>query len=78
MIALLGIFSKILSKGPQGKLLGYFGSAGSLARVVFPLLAGYLTEYFGDNFIFIIMATLLLLSCIVFISNKKSIEDVVD
>ncbi|KAJ1416795.1 hypothetical protein B484DRAFT_334441, partial [Ochromonadaceae sp. CCMP2298] len=46
--ALIGIFSKVL-KGPQGKMLGYFGSAGSLARVIFPILAGVLTDLYNDG-----------------------------
>lgn len=38
--ALLCLFSKIQKDGPQGRLLGWFGFSGSLARVLFPLTAG--------------------------------------
>ena len=63
--------------GPQGKLLGYFGSAGSLARVIFPILAGVLTEYYGERLIFMLMTILLLLSCVVFVRFRETILEVV-
>ena len=75
--ALLGVFSKIMKSGPQGQLLGYFGSAGSLARVFFPVLAGVLAEYCGDTVIFIVMATLLIVSCAVFVACKDFVRAVI-
>lgn len=36
----LGLFSKVVGAQPQGTLLGWFGSAGSLARIGFPVIAG--------------------------------------
>ena len=36
----LGLFSKVVGAQPQGALLGWFGSAGSLARIGFPVIAG--------------------------------------
>lgn len=75
--ALLGVFSKIMKSGPQGKLLGYFGSAGSLARVLFPLLAGVLTEFWSERAIFLLMACLLLLSCAAFVRFRQTISDVI-
>ncbi|GMH66437.1 hypothetical protein TrRE_jg9159 [Triparma retinervis] len=47
--AVIGIFSKIVSSRPQGALLGYFASAGSLARMFFPILAGYVAQYEGNS-----------------------------
>jgi len=47
--AVLGLFSKIVGKGPQGAMLGWFGSAGSLARIIFPLLAGTMSHFLGDS-----------------------------
>ncbi|CAM9372145.1 unnamed protein product, partial [Hapterophycus canaliculatus] len=38
--AVLGLFSKVVGAQPQGALLGWFGSAGSLARIAFPVIAG--------------------------------------
>lgn len=39
-VKVLGLFSKVVGAQPQGTLLGWFGSAGSLARIVFPVIAG--------------------------------------
>jgi hypothetical protein len=40
--AVLGYFSKVVSlnKGSQGLMLSWFGSAGSVARICFPLISG--------------------------------------
>eukprot|EP00980_Cylindrotheca_fusiformis_P017314 scaffold5371_cov139-Cylindrotheca_fusiformis.AAC.2 len=35
--AVIGLFSKIVGRRPQGTLLGWFASAGSFARLVFPI-----------------------------------------
>ena len=63
--ALIGEFAKITIAGPQGKLLGWFGSAGSVARILFPMLAGILAEFTNEFIIFGIMAILLIISIIV-------------
>ena len=57
--AVLGMFSKIIEDGPQGKMMGWFASSGSLARVVFPILAGVISNSFGDGVIFIVMFVVL-------------------
>ncbi|CAN0428886.1 unnamed protein product, partial [Ectocarpus fasciculatus] len=38
--AVLALFSKVVGTQPQGTLMGWFGSAGALARATFPVLAG--------------------------------------
>lgn len=40
--ALIGLFSKIVGRRPQGMLQGWFSSSGSVARITFPVLAGYI------------------------------------
>jgi len=40
--ALIGLFSKIVGRRPQGALQGWFSSSGSVARISFPVLAGYI------------------------------------
>jgi len=59
--ALLCLFSKIQKSGPQGKLLGWFGFSGSLARVVFPLSAGLIAEFSGggDSVVFLLLGGVL-------------------
>ena len=42
--AVLGAFSKIQKSGPQAVLMGWFATAGSLSRIVFPILSGYLDK----------------------------------
>lgn len=51
---ILSAFSKILGQKPQGFLMGTIGSAGSVGRIVLPLIAGG----FGENFSFIFSASL--------------------
>lgn len=42
--AVLGAFSKIRKSGPQAALMGWFATAGSLSRIIFPILSGYLDK----------------------------------
>jgi len=49
---ILSAFSKILGSKPQGEMMGWIGSAGSIGRIVFPLLSGFL----GNNPSFIVSA----------------------
>lgn len=72
--ALLGMFSKIISDGPQGQFLGWFASAGSLARVLFPILAGVLSSFYDDNLIFLLMFFILLTSAFLTIWLKEDIK----
>ena len=47
---------------------GYFAASGSFARILFPLLAGFVAEKFGNSAVFGLMAIILLFStfCIIF------------
>jgi MFS family permease len=42
---LVSSFSKLLGSRPQGPLMGWLGTCGSLGRVLMPLLAGILDKY---------------------------------
>lgn len=76
--AVLGMVSKLTETGPQGTLLGWFGSAGSLARVIFPILAGVLAErYENDSIIFALMAFLLVVSIALVKFYRVKIESVI-
>jgi len=75
--AVLGVVSKIVKSGPQGSLLGWFGSAGSLARIVFPLAAGYCTRWFDDTFIFGVLALILGATNFVVLIFRSKIEDTI-
>ncbi|KAL7559740.1 hypothetical protein ACA910_003322 [Epithemia clementina (nom. ined.)] len=60
--AVIGIFSKIVGRRPQGYLLGWFASAGSLARMFFPVMSGYISSYAGVDKLFIVLCCVLVLS----------------
>eukprot|EP00518_Triparma_eleuthera_P004603 CAMPEP_0182457868 /NCGR_PEP_ID=MMETSP1319-20130603/3331_1 /TAXON_ID=172717 /ORGANISM="Bolidomonas pacifica, Strain RCC208" /LENGTH=410 /DNA_ID=CAMNT_0024656419 /DNA_START=426 /DNA_END=1658 /DNA_ORIENTATION=+ len=57
--AVIGLFSKIVGGRPQGALLGWFASAGSLARMGFPILAGYASSYLGSSVVFMALIAVL-------------------
>jgi len=53
--AIIGIFSKIVGRRPQGTMLGWFASAGSLARMIFPVMSGYIAHHQGMPTLFFIL-----------------------
>ncbi len=71
--ALIGVFSKLCRNGPQGKLLGIFGSCGSLARIIFPICSAIGVQYFGFDWAFGVTALLLFTSSVVTIYFKHTI-----
>ena len=58
--AVIGVFSKVAEGRSQGTLLSWFGTAGSLARIFFPMLSGFVAETFGFSALFGAIALLLL------------------
>ena len=73
----LGMFSKISSKGPQGQMQGWFGSAGSLGRILYPILAGVLAQYVGESAIFIVAAVGIVLSIISVLAFETEITSII-
>jgi len=71
--AVIGLFSKIVGRRPQGSLLGWFASAGSLARLCFPIMSGYLTNYFGISALFLVLLCVLSLSIIITRYNRETL-----
>ncbi|CAM9484873.1 unnamed protein product, partial [Heterosigma akashiwo] len=65
--AVIGIFSKIVGARTQqqGSLLGWFGSAGSLARIIFPILCGVVSSEYGSNTVFSVTGVVLAGSVVV-------------
>lgn len=76
--ALLGGFAKIAKKGPQGFMLGMFASAGSAARIAFPLTAGFLADTYSDTAIFLVMTIVLVASNVVAWIYRKEIIAIID
>ena len=60
--AVIGLFSKVVGRRPQGTLQGYFASAGSLARILFPVIAGYISQYDDITTVFIMLFVILVVS----------------
>ena len=59
--AVLGAFSKIQKSGPQAAMMGWFATSGSFARIVLPIISGYLDKAL-DNSPFNIVLFMLTLS----------------
>lgn len=60
--ALIGLFSKIVGRRAQGTLQGWFASAGSLARILFPVMSGYITQYDDITTVFKVLFGILAIS----------------
>lgn len=72
--ALIGVFSQLSKTGPQGKMMGIFGSFGSLARIVFPLSSGIVVQKLGFDWAFGFAAFMLSISLFIMICFRKSIS----
>jgi ceroid-lipofuscinosis MFS transporter 7 len=72
--AVLGLFSKIVGRRPQGTLLGWFASAGSLARMIFPICSGYIMNYSSIQVLFMVLTTVLLASTLFVSYSHKTLS----
>ena len=76
--AAIGWFSKAMGRRPQGMLMGLFASAGSLARIVFPVATGLVADAFGSDAVFATLAALLGATFVVLVAFgaafRKAIE----
>jgi len=63
----IGMFSKIVGakQKRQGPLLGWFGSAGSVARILFPILSGLVAANFDPTWVFFLIILAISISLIV-------------
>jgi MFS family permease len=71
--AVLAMFSKIIDEGPQGQFLGWFASAGSASRIIFPITAGVLSVFYGDFYIFLICTAMISLSIAISLYFRRDI-----
>eukprot|EP00984_Skeletonema_dohrnii_P012893 scaffold5264_cov125-Skeletonema_dohrnii-CCMP3373.AAC.6 len=60
--AVIGLFSKIVGRRAQGTLQGWFASAGSLARILFPIMSGYIAQFDDITTVFKVLFGILALS----------------
>ncbi len=63
-----------MGRRPQGLLLGWFASAGSLARMVFPIMAGYIANYTDVVVLFIILTGILALSTAFVLLSRNTLH----
>ena len=75
--AIIGLFSKIIGRKPQGTLLGWFATAGSAARIVFPLMSGYVAHLASINLVFHILCAVLSLSILFTILMRETLEGLI-
>ncbi|KAL7516022.1 hypothetical protein ACHAWX_001080 [Stephanocyclus meneghinianus] len=69
--AVIGLFSKVVGRRPQGTLQGYFASAGSLARILFPVMSGYISTYDSINTVMVVLfVNLIIANCFVAMSRR--------
>merc|ERR1719330_132700 len=70
--AAIGLFSKIVGQRPQGTLQGLFASAGSLARIIFPIASGYIATLFGGlEPLLVFVIGIMMTCCAVCLYHKK-------
>lgn len=60
--AVLTWFSRLSEQASEGFLQGWFGSAGSVGRILLPAASGFVAEYLGYNVLFLVLAGFLLLT----------------
>jgi ceroid-lipofuscinosis MFS transporter 7 len=79
--AILGTFSKIQKSGPQGAVMSWLVTAGSISRIVFPIITGYIDRAVDNSPFCITLAILSLsLGCVVWLrpAFQELIEDQID
>ncbi|GAX23150.1 MFS transporter, ceroid-lipofuscinosis neuronal protein 7 [Fistulifera solaris] len=71
--AVIGLFSKVIGRRPQGTLQGWFASAGSLARIIFPLLSGYILHGKDARALFEMITFVLILSTAFVVYSSRTL-----
>jgi FlaG/FlaF family flagellin (archaellin) len=71
--AVLGAFSKIQKSGPQAAMMGWFATSGSFARILLPIVSGYLDKAL-DNSPFNIVLFMLTLSYLSVVMLKPQLR----
>ena len=64
----------VVGRRPQGTLQGYFASAGSLARIIYPIMSGYIISYDSINTVMVVLFVNLMLVNTFVAINSKTLE----
>ena len=75
--AVIGWFSKAMKNRPQGMLMGLFASAGSLARIVFPICTGLVADAYGADAVFATLAILLGATLCVLVAYRADFREAI-
>ena len=67
-------FVAVVGRRPQGELLGWFASAGSLARLVFPIASGYIATYSGITTLFFGLTGILIVSTAISLYFRQTLS----
>jgi len=70
--SLLSLTSRNAATGAQGATMGVYQSAGSLARVIGPISAGFLFDHYGDQVPFWAASGLFSLACLIMLWRKST------
>ncbi|KAG5175496.1 major facilitator superfamily domain-containing protein [Tribonema minus] len=70
--AVLGMFSKIVGKRAQGALQGLFASAGSVARIAFPLAVGTVAQLLGVHVVFALLCVVLSVTIVILLVYRRT------
>ncbi len=74
IIISLGLFPNlVVGRRPQGTLLGWFASAGSLARLTFPIMSGYIATYEGIVTLFYVLSVVLCVAVTFILYSRKTL-----
>lgn len=63
----------VVGKRPQGTLMGWFASVGSLARIIFPILSGYIANCTDIVLLFWLLIGILLLSTVFVLAFRRAL-----
>ena len=55
----------VVGRRPQGTLLGFYGASGTAARVLFPIISGYIVAFQNIESVFFMLAVVLGTSMII-------------
>jgi len=72
--AVIGLFSKIVGRRPQGTLLSWFVLTGSMGPMSFAVISGYIANYGDMSILFYMLTSVLGLSIFFVFWNKTTLE----
>jgi len=72
--AVIGAFSKVAEGKSQGTLLSWFGTAGSLARIFFPMFSGFIAQNLGFSALFSFVGVVLVATLVAVVAGRNCLR----